>query len=318
MQKAKQHGIGWLENGFTWNPISGCTKISPGCANCYAETMAKTRLRGRHGYPKDDPFKLTYHPNQLEKVKKKKKGKSVFVCSMSDLFHEDVPDVWIGEVWAAMHQAPQHTYHILTKRPGRLRQMWKEFGWHFPPNIRIGVSAENWKLASKRIWEIIDMPAFRFVNLEPLIARVTLNALRMPGWDFLYNPLAPCKHDIKNFMPLNWVIVGGESGKGFANIRPTETRWVMDIHEQCKENKVPFYFKQWGTFLPVIKFINNAGIPGYISPHNSEEFGNTWDEFYRPSPMNPDQGWLNMDKKKAGNMLQGKLYEQVPQRSDDV
>ena len=208
--------IEWTES--TWNPVTGCTKISPGCANCYAERMAKRlHAMGQPNYA--NGFKVTTHPHMLEKPLEWQQGQVVFVNSMSDLFHRDVPDAFIRDVFRVMAQADWHLFQVLTKRSGRLASLAGSLPW--ADHIWAGVSVENEGYLS-RIDHLREMPAaVRFVSFEPLIGPI--EDLDIEGID--------------------WVIVGGESGPG---ARPMEQDWVVEIRDQCVAADVPFFFKQWG------------------------------------------------------------------------
>jgi len=210
--------IEWTE--ATWNPVTGCTQISPGCANCYAKTFAE-RFRGVPGHPYEMGFDLTVRPERLEQPLQWKKPKLIFVNSMSDLFHEDVRDDFIHQVFATMEAAHWHTFQLLTKRPERLAQM--SAGLPFPDNLWVGVSVENQRWTS-RIDELRKVPAkIRFLSCEPL--------------------LGPLEN--LNLGDIHWVIVGGESGRG---ARRMNGDWVRGIKKQCAESGVAFFFKQWGAF----------------------------------------------------------------------
>ena len=208
--------IEWTDS--TWNPVTGCTKISPGCANCYAERMAKRlHAMGQPNYA--NGFKVTTHPHMLEKPLEWQQGQVVFVNSMSDLFHRDVPDAFIRDVFRVMAQADWHLFQVLTKRSGRLASLAGSLPW--ADHIWAGVSVENEGYLS-RIDHLREMPAaVRFVSFEPLIGPI--EDLDIEGID--------------------WVIVGGESGPG---ARPMEQDWVVEIRDQCVAADVPFFFKQWG------------------------------------------------------------------------
>lgn len=208
-------GIEWTDK--TWNPTTGCTKVSPGCTHCYAEAITK---RFTHNFPKG--FDLTLHPERLETPKKWRKPSRIFVNSMSDLFHKDVPLSFIQEVFTVMNETPQHIYQILTKRPERLLEVSGELNWS--ENIWMGVSVENQNYV-QRIDYLRQVPAsVRFLSCEPL-----LEALKL---------------DLNG---IHWVIVGGESGN---KARPMEEKWARDIRDQCVEANVPFFFKQWGGKTP--------------------------------------------------------------------
>ena len=202
----------------TWNPVTGCTKISQGCKNCYAERMAvRLQAMGQPNYA--NGFRLTLHERMLDLPLAWKKPKLVFVNSMSDLFHVEVPTEFIQRVFAVMERASNHTFQVLTKRADRLRQIAADLPW--PTNVWMGVSVENEGVAW-RIDELRQVPAaVRFLSLEPLIG--PLSSLDLDG--------------------IHWAIVGGESGPG---ARPMDPEWVRAIRNQCRRARVPFFFKQWG------------------------------------------------------------------------
>jgi protein gp37 len=210
--------IEWTE--ATWNPVTGCTLISPGCAHCYAKRMAE-RLQAMRQKNYANGFKLTLQHQALENPLRWKKPLTIFVNSMSDLFHEEVPADYIGKVFAVMRKANQHTYQILTKRSDRLVELDPILGWQ--KQIWMGVSVENQKY-TYRIDDLRKSSALvKFLSLEPLLG-----------------PLANL--DLNG---IDWVIVGGESGPG---ARPMDGSWVKEIRDQCKKADVPFFFKQWGGF----------------------------------------------------------------------
>mgnify|MGYP006284202381 FL=1 len=208
--------IEWTES--TWNPVTGCTKVSPGCANCYAERMARRlKAMGQKNYA--NGFEVTTQDHMLSRPLEWKKPKMVFVNSMSDLFHEDVPVSFIRRTFDVMVEANRHVFQVLTKRSGRLRDLSESLPW--AENIWMGVSVENAGY-SHRIDHLRQVPAsVRFVSLEPLLGPV-------PDLDL---------------SDIDWVIVGGESGPG---ARPMKKGWVTQIRDQAVEAKVPFFFKQWG------------------------------------------------------------------------
>ncbi len=213
---ATNSAIEWTES--TWNPLTGCTKISPGCKHCYAERMA-TRLQAMGQPNYTNGFNLTLHPHMLEAPLSWKKPQIIFVNSMSDLFHEDVPLDFIKQIMDVMRRASWHTFQVLTKRSERLLAFDKELNW--PHNVWMGVSVETSKYLP-RIDHLRNTGAFvKFLSLEPLLG-----------------PLSKM-----NLESINWVIVGGESGPG---ARPIREEWVVDIRDQCLAARVPFFFKQWG------------------------------------------------------------------------
>ena len=213
---AQGSGIEWTES--TWNPVTGCTKISPGCKHCYAKRMAeRLRAMGQANYA--NGFDLTLQPHMLEIPLRWKKPQTIFVNSMSDLFHENVPVTYIRQVFGVMARAHWHRFQVLTKRASRLAELSRELGW--TPNIWMGVSVENAKY-SHRIDEIRSAgSSIKFLSLEPLLG--PLSDLDLHGID--------------------WVIVGGESGPG---ARLVDHAWVTDLRDQCQRANVPFFFKQWG------------------------------------------------------------------------
>lgn len=211
-----QSAIEWTE--FTWNPITGCTKISPGCAHCYAETMSRRlKAMGQPNYR--NGFELTLHEQALRLPLEWKQPHVVFVNSMSDLFHADVPENFIQRVFGIMRAAPQHRFQILTKRAERLEELSPRLRW--TPNVWMGVSVETERYAYRIDHLRRTGAALKFLSLEPLLGP-------LPALDL---------EDI------GWVIVGGESGPG---ARPMDPFWVTGIRDQCINAKVPFFFKQWG------------------------------------------------------------------------
>lgn len=210
--------IEWTES--TWNPVTGCTKNSPGCKHCYAERMAKRlKAMGQRNYA--NGFHLTLHDHALELPLAWKTPQMIFVNSMSDLFHEDIPIRFIQKVFDVMNRANWHTYQILTKRSGRLLELNKRLPW--AANIWMGVSVEN-QDCTFRIDHLRQTGAkVKFLSLEPLLGHISNLSL---------------KH-------IDWVIAGGESGPGARTMYP---EWVLDIRDQCVASKVPFFFKQWGGF----------------------------------------------------------------------
>ena len=233
-----QSKIEWTES--TWNPLTGCNKISPGCKFCYAERMAKRlQAMGQANYAKG--FKLSMHPQTLEKPLEWKKPQVIFVNSMSDLFHKDVPVNFIQSAFDVMKRAHWHQFQVLTKRSERLMELSPKLEW--TENIWMGVSIENADYAF-RIDHLRKTAAkTKFLSIEPLLGPI---------------------HKM-NLKGINWVIVGGESGPG---ARPLEREWVVDIKNQCVKAKVPFFFKQWG----------------------------------------------GVQKKKAGRLLDGRTWDQMPKR----
>jgi protein gp37 len=208
--------IEWTES--TWNPVTGCTKVSPGCKHCYAERMAKRlQAMGQPNYR--DGFRLTLQPQMLELPLTWRKPQAIFVNSMSDLFHADVPLDYIQRVFDVMRRAHWHRFQILTKRSARLAELAQHLDW--APNVWMGVSVETATYFS-RIDDLRTAPAaVRFLSLEPLLGP-------LPRMDL---------------SRIGWVIAGGESGP---RARPMDPSWVADIRDQCRRARVPFFFKQWG------------------------------------------------------------------------
>lgn len=211
-----QSSIEWTE--LTWNPTTGCTKISPGCKFCYAEVMAR-RLKAMGLEKYKNGFKLAIHEDTLEIPYSWSGSKMVFVNSMSDLFHKDIPLSFIKKVFNVMNENPQHTFQVLTKRSDILLKYDKELTWS--PNIWMGVSIED-QTFTNRIDDLRKTSAWvKFLSCEPLLGP-------LPNLNLRY---------------IDWVIVGGESGR---KPRPMKAEWVIDIKNQCTQNKVAFFFKQWG------------------------------------------------------------------------
>jgi protein gp37 len=239
--------IEWTE--VTWNPVTGCDRVTAGCDNCYALTLSKRlKAMGAEKYQNDgNPvtsgpgFGLTLHPDSLGQPYRWRKPVTVFVNSMSDLFHAKVPLPFVQDVFDVMADTPQHTYQVLTKRSLRLRRLADKLIW--PANVWMGVSVEEPKVLS-RIDDLREVPAaVRFLSCEPLIA--ALPDMNLDGID--------------------WVIAGGESG---ARHRQMDPEWVKSIRDQCAQAGVPFFFKQWGGRTP--------------KQHGRELSGRTWDEMPKP------------------------------------
>ena len=212
----KPSKIEWTET--TWNPSTGCTKISDGCANCYAEVMSR-RLQAMGMEKYKGGFNLACHYNELQMPYTWKKPRIIFVNSMSDLFHENMPLDFIKAVFKVMNECTQHTFQVLTKRADILEKYYPLLDW--TPNIWMGVTVESNKV-TKRIDSLRKVPAcVKFLSIEPLISAIP-------------------NLDLSN---IDWVIVGGESGP---KSRPIKEEWVIDIKNQCEQKNIPFFFKQWG------------------------------------------------------------------------
>lgn len=231
--------IDWADK--VWNPVTGCTKVSEGCRNCYAERMAKRWQRaGLRGY--EDGFAVTCHPERLNYPRTWRKPQRIFVNSMGDLFHESVPLSFLTEVMQAMDRAKHHTFLVLTKRPEAMRDYLRTVaalgGGEPPPHIWWGVSVENQRSADERIPLLLQTPAaVRFVSVEPMLGPV--NIFNSVGGVFgsLKHPPA-----LGN---LHWVICGGETGP---DARPLHSAWVRSLRDQCQLAAVPFFFKSWGEW----------------------------------------------------------------------
>ncbi len=216
---AAESSIEWT--GHTWNPTTGCTKVSPGCKHCYAKTMAdRLHVMGAPGY--ESAFRLTLHPERLSQPLRRKKPTTYFVNSMSDLFHKEVPNSFLDQVMEVIQKTPHHTYQILTKRAGRLPVYFGK--QDCPSNAWIGVSVENRRHGLPRIDHLRQVDAqIRFLSIEPLLE--SLGQINLDG--------------------VSWVIVGGESG---SKARPMQVEWLEEIRQQAESAGVAFFFKQWGTW----------------------------------------------------------------------
>jgi protein gp37 len=212
--------IEWTD--ATWNPVTGCDQISPGCAHCYAKTFAE-RWVGVPGHPYEQGFAPRLWPSRIEQPLRWKRSRTIFVNSMSDLFHESVPDEFIRDVFSIMNRADWHTFQVLTKRPERLVGLAPELLWS--PNIWMGVSIENRRFVHRADCLRQVGAAVRFISAEPLLG-----------------PL-----DGLDLSEIDWVIAGGESG---AKHRPMHAEWVRQVRDRCADERVAFFFKQWGGFRP--------------------------------------------------------------------
>jgi protein gp37 len=213
---ADRSAIEWTE--ATWNPVTGCTKVSAGCKNCYAEAFAE-RWRGVPGHPYEQGFDLRLWPDRLDHPHGWARPRLIFVNSMSDLFHENVPEDFIADVFAVMEQVPRHTFQVLTKRADRLTDLAPSLPW--PDNVWMGVSVEDMRVA-ERVDRLREVPAaVRFISAEPLLG--SLSDLDLDG--------------------LDWVIAGGESG---VRHRLVEPEWIRELRDACVASDTPFFFKQWG------------------------------------------------------------------------
>ena len=232
--------IEWTDS--TWNPIIGCSKVSPGCLNCYAEAITR-RFAGVKGHPFELGFQIQLRPEKLDEPAHWKKGRKIFTCSMSDLFHEQVPFDFIQQVFLVMSTVSRHTFQVLTKRAERLSELSPSLKW--TPNIWIGVSVESEAQINRIQWLQSIPAAVRFISFEPLLGPI-------PGLDL---------------DGIDWVIVGGESG---ARARKMETKWAVGIRDQSIAYHIPFFFKQHG------------GRRGKMGGEAAVLEGTVWHEFPQP------------------------------------
>ena len=288
--------IEWADK--VWNVTSGCTPISAGCANCFAARMAK-RLAGRFGYPADDPFRVTLHPNRLDEPLRWRKPSRVFVVSMGDLFHEDVPDQYIDDVFSIMAWADRHEFMVLTKRPERMREWVTEWANHrelgpratygtWPlSNVALGVTVENQEMADQRIPILLDTPAAkRFVSIEPALSEVDLTPWLFDGC----NKDGPAGYGPREYPTgaLDLCILGGETGPG---ARPMHPDWARKCRDDCEAAGVPFMFKHWGEWLPAGQTGNGYGPMPNVPVH---DFG--------------DALTARFGRKAAGRLLDGREH----------
>lgn len=336
--------IEWTDQ--TWNVIIGCSKTSPGCDNCYAEKMAvrlshiettayyqSVTVHRAHGTPKSWNGRTFLVLDAIKKPLKRKKPTKYFVCSMGDLFHENVPFEWIDKVMEVIHKCPQHIFQILTKRPQRMLEYYAkrvEFteGSKFPmplPNIWLGVTSENQEQANKRIPILLSIPAAKhFVSIEPMLSEIELTKLYLNGNEnYTKNALTGCfsgksiEYDSYMGPKLDWVIVGGESGH---KARPMHPDWVRSVRDQCKAAKVPFLFKQWGEWI--IADASQGAISsnkpygtlfpdGKWIPNIFDEKGNLVS--YGASEYHKNIiGLYRVGKKQAGRLLDGREHNEFP------
>lgn len=307
----KRTGIEWTD--VTWNPVTGCDRVSPGCDHCYAlTTAARMKAMGVPAYQKDGPeatsgpgFGVTLQPDRLRQPLHWTRPRMVFVNSMSDLFHDEIPDEYIAQVFAVMGLSPTHTFQVLTKRHGRLRSLLNSTGFRalvldaiheidrdherplvsWPiPNVWLGVTVEDQKWADIRIPALLNTPAaVRFLSAEPLLGPVDLAA-----WIDTFEMLDDNKVvDVQATSLLDWVIVGGESGR---EARPMHPDWVRVILAQCSIARIPAFFKQWGEWMP------DPDAPREVIDLDGSQI----------VPM------VHVGKKKAGAVIDGRETKQWP------
>lgn len=308
-----EHKIQWLNlpgyKGETWNPIIGCSKVSEGCANCYAEKMAIRLAHMPNAYeysnvvrsnPSEWNGKTQLIKTKLTKPAHWKKPRVVFVCSMGDLFHESIPFEEINAVFSVMADNDQHIYIVLTKRPLQMIRFYKwkanQHGvtWQPSSNVWMGITAENQEQAEIRIPYLLSVnAAIRFVSIEPILGAIDLNTVynhRLVHMDVL-NGKRYSSENSDDGPRLDWVIVGGESGH---NARPARPDWMRSIKDQCLKAQVPFFFKQWGEWKPQ-GTINNYS---FLNAKKERQAGN--------------DVMVRTGKKYSGNQLDGVTYEQYP------
>lgn len=308
----QETGITWTNT--TWNPVTGCSKVSAGCANCYAE-RDWARLSNNPKLPDYQGRKFTdvmCHENRLDQPIRWQRPRMIFVNSMSDLFHEDVPFDFIDKVFAVMAATPHHTYQILTKRPVRMKEYMEQFFSHLKslnplPNVWLGVTAESQETANERIPVLLDTPAaLRFVSIEPMVSPINLDMMITENtgdrFRVIHSSLMGKKTlwDTKNLIgeedinKLDWVICGGESGP---KARPIDPEWVKSLRDQCEFTNTPFFFKQWGEYIDLSQ----------ITSPDLQIKGNTYSML--------SNGALTLwrcGKRAAGNMLDGEIIEMFP------
>lgn len=313
--------IEWTD--ATWNPVTGCTEISAGCDNCYARTIA-TRFAGSPAYP--NGFDVTLRPDRLNQPLHWMRPRRVFVNSMSDLFHRDVPDDFIAEVLAVVALSTQHTFQLLTKRPGRMRSLFRSGAFQrrveelassrigrianieWPlRNLWVGVSVENQEWAAVRIPLLQDTPAVvRFLSCEPLLGRVDLRT------GIYADPTASVGGALRgtSIYGIDWVIVGGESGP---HARPMHPEWARLLRDQCVSAGVPFLFKQWGEW----RWAREADDHAYEVEHG-DQFAQPWlsldvdGTLHDGTPTDTSATVQKVGKKAAGRELDGQVWDQYP------
>lgn len=316
--------IEWAEE--TWNPIIGCSKVSPGCTNCYAERMAN-RLVGMGQEPYNNVMearigqtpkwngKTHFVESALEKPLHWKKPRNIFVCSMGDLFHETVSFKDLHWIFSVIAKCSQHIFMVLTKRPETMAQYFRtvypeyEPGSAPIPNLWLGVTAENQEMADERIPILLDIPAAKsFVSIEPMLGPVDLQVLRSQKSNLVYDSLLGREYHnykqsdwwCKSSGYLDWVICGGESGPG---ARPMNPSWVISLRDQCQASKVPFMFKQYGEWVGEFH-------PEATHKHQESSI------FADINEDNTDYRGVYMykvGKKKAGRELDGQIWDQKPE-----
>lgn len=299
--------IEWTD--ATWNPVTGCTQVSPGCDHCYALTFAE-RFRGTPGHYFENGFDVQMRPEKLAQPLRWEKPRRIFVNSMSDLFHADVPDKYIAQTFAVMALAQQHTFQVLTKRHARMRALLNSLDFmdtvyeffragrprggpldgldRLPwplPNVWLGVSVEDQQWANIRVPILLGTPAtVRFLSCEPLLGPVDLRRAIEPNF---------ARGGWRDLSRLHWVIAGGESGRG---ARPMHPDWARSLRDQCTSAGITFHFKQWGEWVTEEQAPEDITLPGISWRHLGE---------HQPSVY-------KVGKKAAGRELDGRTWDEMP------
>lgn len=320
-------GIEWTD--ATWNPVTGCTKVSPGCDHCYAETFAE-RWRGTPGHHFEHGFDMTLRPERLGQPLRWRKPRRIFVNSMSDLFHEAVPDDFIAQVFGVMASAQRHTFQVLTKRHARMRSLLSSPGFQaavtdaavrllrvgqpdfraldeWPlPNVWCGVSAEDQHWAEIRVHALLSTPAaVRWVSAEPLLGPIDLRNLKARNGaliDALCGDVKSPEGEIYAACPgsVSWVVAGGESGHGARALHPD---WARSLRDQCQSARVPFVFKQWGEWGPT-GWVGRGGTdPREIFVRDSTVHCHEFEEGAQ---------LRRVGKRAAGRELDGRTWDEYP------
>lgn len=317
---SKGTGIEWTDE--TWNPVTGCSKVSQGCKYCYAERQWPRMVKLCKAYAGRKFTDVQCHTDRIYKPLRWKRPRMIFVNSMSDLFHEDVPDSFIQTVFEVIRDSEQHIFQILTKRPERMMQFMKETTAAFeqPQNMWLGVSVEDQAAANERIPILLQTPAaVRWLSIEPMIGAIDLEHIQWPqkhkvdvlrrgAWDIPGWHKGFTNHNDMN--GINWVVAGGESGP---NARPCHPDWIRTLRDQCRLAGVPFLFKQWGEWAPV-DLDNSIEITDWMIV--DRDGGYDIPDYRAP---NEDAGEVAMrfaGKKKAGRLLDGLLHDEYPSNPD--